>query len=168
MIGAGPAKPSLWVAEVVLALVLWVPTGVEGQDQLRMQVAGTGLFHGDAHGLFGYDAGMDIGGGDCRPGAFCEVPNYTFLAGAYAGVATSGVPGYAHIGVERKLTDQLGLGVLAFGFANPYQGGPALRLDGQDVGAIKMGYGWGDADEEDDGFFLALEIAFEFVRDLFR
>ena len=72
-----------------------------------------------------------------RPGTLCEVPSWTFLAGVYAGVATSGVSGYAHFGVERELTDQLSLGALAFGFANPYQGGPALRFDGNDVGAIR-------------------------------
>lgn len=167
MIGAGPGKPSLWVVHVVLALALWVPTGAEGQHQLRVQMAGTGLFRGDAHGLIGYDTGTDIGGGDCRPRTLCEAPSWTFVAGAYAGLATSGLSGYAHLGVERKLTDQLSLGALAFGFANPYQGGPALRFDGEDVGAIKAGYGWGDADEDADGFFLSIEIAFEFVRDVF-
>ena len=168
MTGAGLGKVSLRVVHVVLAVALWVPAGVEGQGQLRVQMAGTGLFDGDAHGLLGYDVGTDIGGGSCRPGTLCEVPGWTFLAGVYAGVATSGVSGYAHFGVERKLTDQLSLGALAFGFANPYQGGPALRFDGNDVGAIKVGYGWGNADEDDDGFLLALEVAFAFIRDLFR
>lgn len=168
MIGAGLGKPSLRVVHVVLAVALWVPAGAEGQGQLRVQMAGTGLFRGDAHVLFGYDRGADIGGGACRPGTLCEVPSWTFLAGVYAGVATSGLSGYAHLGVERKLTDQLSLGALAFGFANPYQGGPALRFDGNDVGAVKVGYGWGDPDEDDDGFFLAFEVAFAFIRDLFR
>ena len=176
MIGAEPRKPLLWVVQVVLTVVLWVPKGVEAQDQLRIQMAGAGLFPGDAHALFGYDRGMDIGGEDCKPGTVCEVPNWTVLAGLYAGVATSGLSGYAHIGVEFKLTDQFSLGGLGFGLAYPRQGGFALRFDAMDVGAIKVGYGWGDADpdtdgdddEDDDGLFLAVEIAFEFIRDWFR
>ena len=51
----------------------------------------------------------------------------------------------------------------------PLQGGGALRFDAFDVGAIKVGYGWGDAaDGEDDGVLVAAEVALEFIRDLFR
>ena len=178
MSGAAPGRPSLWVVHVVLAVVLSVPEGVKGQDQLRIQVAGAGLFPGDAHALIGYDGGTDIGGEDCGPGMECEVPNWTLLAGLYAGGGTSGLSAYAHIGVEHKLTDQLSLGGVAFGLAHPHQRGFALRFDAMDVGAIKAGYGWRDDEEDDDeeddedddhhGLFLSVEIAFEFIRDWFR
>ncbi len=170
MIVAGFWKRSVWVLQVVLAAALWVPTGAEGQAEFRVQAAGTSVFHGDAHALFGVDYASDIGGGACEVGgSVCQVPNWTFLLGWYAGLATAGLSGYAQVGVERKLTDQLSLGVVGFGFANPLQGGGALRFDAFDVGAIKVGYGWGDAaDGEDDGVLLAAEVALEFIRDLFR
>lgn len=169
MIVAGFWKRSVWGRHVVLAAALWAPTGVEGQAEFRVQAAGTSVFHGDAHALIGVDYAMDIGGACEVGGPACPVPNWTFLLGYYAGLATAGLSGYAHIGVERKLTDQLSLGVVGFGFANPLQGGGALRFDAFDVGAIKVGYGWGDAaDGEDDGVLLAAEVALEFIRDLLR
>lgn len=165
MIEAGLRKRSGWALHVVLVTALCVPTGVEGQAQWRLQAAGTNVFGGDAHGLIGVDIGSDIGGGDCVVGAgVCEVPNWTFLFGVYAGSGTASWSGYVHIGVERKLTADLSLGAVGFGFASPNQGGAALRFDALDVGALKVGYGWGD----DDGFLLAVEVAGEFILDLFR
>jgi len=118
--------------------------------------------------LFGADETIDIGGGECMPGGPpCEVPNWTFLAGAYGGLAvTEPVPLslYAHLGIERKLTSDFSLGLVGFGFMQPLQGGAALRFDAMDVGALKAGYAWG----EEKGALLALEVAWELVLDLFR
>ena len=155
----------VWALHIVLATSLWIPSGAAAQAQFRVQLAGTNVFDGEIHALFGADIGGDIGG-DCQPGGpVCEVPNWTFLLAGYAGLVTDDTPlsAYAHIGIERKLTDQLSLGVVGFGFAHPDQGGAALRFDAMDVGAVKAGYGWG----KEDGVLVALEIAWEFITDVF-
>ena len=165
MMITGRRKRSVWALQLGLVTALCLPTGAEGQSQLRLQAAGTSVFDGDFHGLIGVDVGVDIGGSACQPGGpVCVVPNWTFLFAGYGGLGTAGLSGYAHIGVERKLSDQLSLGVVGFGFADPGQGGGALRFDAIDVVAIKVGYGWGN----DDGVLLAAELAVEFVRDLVR
>jgi hypothetical protein len=165
MMSTGFRKRSVWLLRLGLAAALCIPIGAEGQSQLRLQAAGTSVFDGDYHALIGVDIGVDIGGGDCQPGGpVCSVPNWTFLLAGYVGAGSAGLTGYGHIGLERKLSDQLSLGVVGFGFADPGQGGGALRFDAIDVVALKVGYGWG----EDDGVLLAAELAFEFIRDLFR
>lgn len=156
------------LASVGVLCALALPTGLHGQQE-RLQLAASNQFSdGAVHVLFGADEAMDIGGGECIPGGPpCEVPVWTLLAGAYGGVAfTEDVPLsiYAHAGVERKLTDQLSLGILGFGFAQPLHGGAAVRFDALDVGALKAGYGWG----EEEGVLVSVEVAWELILDLFR
>ena len=162
-----PGRPYLRTVHLILVATLCIPAGVQGEAQLRAQVAYTNLFDGDLHLLIGPDIGVDIGGGGCVVGGPpCSVPNWTFLFAAYAGVVTDDTPlsAYLHTGVERKLDADLSLGVLGFWFVHPAQVGAAARLDAKDVAALKLGYGWGDR----DGAMLAVEIAFAFIRDLFR
>ena len=165
MMVTGRRKRSVWAFQLGLVTALCPPTGAEGQSQFRSQAAGTSVFDGDFHALIGVDVGVDIGGSACQPGGpACSVPNWTFLLAGYGGLGTVGLTGYAHVGVERKLSDQLSLGVVGFGLADPAQGGGALRFEAIDAGALKAGYGWG----EDDGVLLAAELAIDFLRDLFR
>jgi pimeloyl-ACP methyl ester carboxylesterase len=141
------------------------PVAVEAQ-QYRVQAGGSGGFS-DGHLLFGVDLGTDIGGGDCEVGGpVCAVPRWTWLFGAYGGLITEPFPltAFGHVGVERKLSDRFSLGALGFAFAYPPQWGIAGRLDALDVGALKVGHGWGDR----GGFLLSVEVAWEFLRDLGR
>jgi len=156
-----------WAAHLGLAALLTIPLPLQAQQE-RVQIVGSNLFSdGAVHLLFGADEAIDIGGGECVVGGPpCDVPDWTFLAGAYGGFAvTEDIPFsiYAHLGIERKLTDQLSLALLGFGFVQPLQGGPALRFDALDVGAIKAGYGWG----EEQGVLIGLEVAWTLVMDLF-
>jgi len=156
-----------WIFHLVLAAFLSMPMAASAQAEFRAQLAGSNVFPGDLHALFGVDMGIDIGGGDCRPGGPpCEVPNWTFLLAGYAGLVTDAdlLSAYGHIGAERKLTDQMSVGAVGFILANPGQRGAALRVDAMDVAAFKVGYGWGDQ----DGMLVAVEIAWEFLRDLGR
>jgi len=161
-------KRSFWLAHLGLVATLAIPAGAEAQ-QTRVQVAGSNLFSsGDVHVLYGADGGTVFGGGDCVPGgAPCDVPEWGLVVGAYGGfVPTEDIPLsiYSHVGIEYMLTEDFGLALLGFGFAQPLHGGVALRLDALDVGALKAGYGWGEV----DGFLIGVEVALEFLRDLGR
>ena len=159
---------SRWALRLGLVALLVLPSALTGQQE-RVQIAGSNLFSdGAVHMLFGADEAIDIGGSECVPGGPpCEVPEWTFLAGAHGGLAvTEDIPLsiYAHLGIERKLTSELSLALLGFGFVQPLQGGAALRFDAMDVGALKAGYGWG----EEEGVLIGVELAWEFILDLFR
>jgi hypothetical protein len=166
MIAAVSGKDRRWILSLVLAIALWIPTAASAQMEVRVQAAATDAFGGDYHALIGLDFAWDVGGGDCRPGEVCEVPNWIFLLAGYGGLVTDSNPmsAYGHIGAARKLTGQLNLGGVFFAFANPNQQGAAARLDAYDLVAFKVGYGWGDG----EGMLVGIEIALEALRDLGR
>ena len=96
----------------------------------------------------------------------CTVPEWTLLAGGHVGVVTEGPPptAYGHVGLERWVRGDLVVGLLGFLFAHPFHWGATGRFDALDVGAIKLGYGWGDR----SGFLIVIEVASSFLGDLRR
>ncbi len=159
-------KVARFLATAVLFQFLIVPSRGDAQQQYRAQLAASGTFS-DAHALVGVDVGHALGGGDCVPGgSVCRVSEWRWLMGAYVGLVTQSLPvgAYLHTGVERAIHSGLGLGVLGFVLASPTQSGLAVRLDAQDVGAVRAGYGWGHS----GGWLFAIEVATGFLRDLNR
>lgn len=160
-------RPSRLAALLLAALTaLASPTSAQ---QTRVQVAGTDQLSSHVHVMLGADEILPIGGGPCPPGGpVCVPPDWEVLVGAYGGFVIDEVPlsVYAHVGLQYRLTADLGLALLGFGFMNPLQGGAALRLDALDVGALKAGYGWGGGDDE--GVLVGVEVAAQFLLDLFR
>lgn len=141
------------------------PLGVRAQ-QIRIQPGAGGSFS-YAHLFVGLDLARDMGESDCRPGGpICDAPDWTALLALYGGVVTRSSPlrVAAHMGLERKVTDALAIGLLGVGALYPAAGGVAGRIDVQDVVALKSGYLWG----EEGGCLLAVELALEFLRDLRR
>jgi len=154
-----------FLATPLLFVLLLVPSGADAQ-QYRAQLAGSGTFT-DGQVLVGVDVAHALGGGKCVPGGpVCHVSQWRWLGGAYGGLVTQSVPitAYVHTGLERTLDNGLGVGVLVFGLAHPAQSGLAGRLDVHDVGALKVGYGWG----LESGWLIAIELALGFLRDLGR
>jgi pimeloyl-ACP methyl ester carboxylesterase len=154
-----------FLATAIVLASLAAPSAAVGQ-QYRFQVGGSGALS-EGWVLIGRDAAVDIGGGECVKGEVpCTVPEWTFLAGGYVGGVTERSPAtaYGHVGLERKLSGDFGVGLLGFLFAHPFHWGTAGRFDALDVGAIKLGYGWGDR----PGFLVAIEVASNFLIDLRR
>ncbi|MDA0328153.1 MAG: hypothetical protein O2958_04000 [Gemmatimonadetes bacterium] len=157
------------ITRFLAALVVLFAGAVHGEisaQQYRVQAGGTGTFT-DGHLLFGLEGTDDLGASDCEPGGVpCEVPEWTLVISAYGGLVTEEFPltAFAQAGLERKVGEGLGLGLMGFALMKPRQWGLVGRLDGLDVGALKAGYSWGD----EAGVVLAVEVAFAFLADLVR